>query len=131
MFSTIYCLSLLLKKLWLSAQKLQVTDTLTAGFKSQIDSKHPLRTQDLGEYATHIHDHSADLSHHQSSPLPSIFLTFISSWRDSSWRNLLSVINFSGSHCWKRQKREIVYLGDGEGIQTNPPQNTTRCCSRY
>lgn len=25
----------------------------------------------------------------------------MSSWRDSSWRNLLSVIIFSGSHCWK------------------------------
>lgn len=56
----------------------------------------------------------AYLFHHQSSPLPNIILTFMSSWRDSSWRNLLSVINFSGSHCCKRQKRGLCIWGMGK-----------------
>lgn len=30
-------------------------------------------------------------------------ITFISSCKDSSCRNLLSVTNFSGSHCWKEK----------------------------
>lgn len=34
--------------------------------------------------------------------------TFISSCRDSSWRNLLSVISFSGSHCCKRAAAILV-----------------------
>lgn len=88
-----------------------------AGFKSQIGSRHPLRTEELDEYTTHMHGHSADLSHHPSSPSPSIFRTFISSWRDSSWRNLLSVINFSGSHCWKRQTREQYIRGMGKAYK--------------
>lgn len=88
--------------------------------KSQIGLRHPLRTEELGEYTTHMNNHSADLSHHPSYPLPSIFLTFISSWRDSSWRNLLSVINFSGSHCWKRQKRERYIQDAGKAYKQTP-----------
>lgn len=117
MFFTIYCLSLLLNKCVTSEQ---ATDKLTSDFKPQLGLRHPLRIEELGEYTTHMHNHSADLCHHPSCPLPSIFLTFISSWRDSSWRNLLSVINFSGSHCWKRQKRERYIQDAGKAYKQIP-----------
>lgn len=45
-------------------------------------------------------------------------MTLMSSWRDSSWRNLLSVIIFSGSHCWK--EKNITSINTSLFLTANP-----------